>query len=321
MTRDKYRTLSAKECAEIILCVDNPVIIPHTHPDADAVGTTAALIEIFNQLGKRALYYLPDELACRLEFILTDCERADSLDGLTPITVDVASHSQLGKLAESIGEVRLMIDHHEIGTPFADSFIIPEASSASEVLFEIIDELRALGKIKLNKRLATALYTAISSDTGCFCYSNVTPKTHLRAAELIECGIDHADINHRLFHSKEITKLKAEGIAAREIKTAFGGRVAYFTLTKKMLVDDGLTLLDFDTSVDVVRSLSGVEIAIYIRELDGGYKASLRSTSANVAEVASAFGGGGHIRAAGCFIKADGIDEAVKALLDKINLD
>jgi phosphoesterase RecJ-like protein len=87
-----------------------------------------------------------------------------------------------------------MIDHHAVGEPFADGYIIPEASSAAEALYDVALVLESMGKIKINEALAYALYTAISSDTGCFAYSNAKPKTHRVAARLMELNIDTADI-------------------------------------------------------------------------------------------------------------------------------
>lgn len=320
MSADKFKSLTAEECADLILNVSNPVVISHVHPDADTVGTTAALIEIFRQLGKKAFYYTTDELPERLRFLLERCESADSLAGLTPITVDVASPNQLGKTYEKLDNILFMLDHHEIGTPFADNFIIRGASSAAEVLFEVVDVLKAKGKIELTKALASSLYAAISSDTGGFVYSNTSAKTYRRAAELVECGIDHADINHRLFHSKSRSALKAEGLVARNLETEENGRVAYFALSSDMLVKEGLRFSDFDTAIDTVRSLLGTEVAFFLRETaEGEYKVSLRSTEKNVAEVAKTFGGGGHIRAAGCAVKADTREEAVSKILAELH--
>lgn len=320
MSADKYRKLSKEECADLILKAENPVVISHVHPDADAIGTTASLIEVFRQLGKTAYYYLVDELPERLNFLLSDCKKAETLDGFTPITVDVASPNQLGKLADRTDGILFMLDHHKVGIPYADNFIIPEASSAAEALFEIVDVLIQRGKIELTERLAYTLYAAMSSDTGGFVYSNTSAKTYRRAAELVECGIDHAEINHRLFHSKSKAALKAEGLTAGNLKTAEDGRVAYFALSLDLLKYEGLAITDFDTAIDTVRSLSGVEIALFLKEVEHGvYKASLRTTNRNVADIAKTFGGGGHIKAAGCTLKAESIECALSAILAEIH--
>ena len=162
---------------------------------------------------------------------------------------------------------------------------------------------------------------AISSDTGCFCYSNTSPKTHMRAAELIGTGIDFADINHRLFCSKNIGQIKAEGFVGANIKTAEGGKIGYASITHEDMKSLSLTAEDFETAIDIVRSLAGCEIAVTAKEAESGkYKISLRSTGANVAKVAKIFGGGGHVRAAGCTVPAQSADEALEKIIKELIL-
>ena len=318
---NNFKKLSAKECAERILEIKNPVCFIHTHPDGDAVGSASALCEIYRQLGVSCSIASPDKIPDRLAFILdkTGASVTESFSDKTPIAIDSASPSQLAALYTEDKLPALMIDHHKIGVPYADNFIIADASSSAEVLMEVADELVTMGKIVYTAALAYALYTAISSDTGCFKYSNATEKTHIAAAKLIAFGIDSADINHRLFVSKTLSEIKAEGIVARKIETAFGGKAAYSSISIDELKANSLELWHFETAIDVVRSLKDVEIAIFIKETaPNKYKASLRSTGADVAKIASYFGGGGHTRAAGCSPEAQSIDSAINLILEKI---
>ena len=140
-----------------------------------------------------------------------------------------------------------------------------------------------------------------------------------RGATLIESGIDAADINHRLFNSKTPRQIRAEGFIAERIKTEFDERVAYATVTKRERRSLDVLMEHFETAIDVVRSVENVEIAFVIKEMDNGeLKVSLRSTGADVASVAKAFGGGGHIRAAGCAVAAKNIKDAARRVLNKI---
>jgi phosphoesterase RecJ-like protein len=212
-----------------------------------------------------------------------------------------------------------MIDHHEVGEPYADNLIMPNSSSAGEVVMQLAEELSSMGKITVDKGLAYPLYAAISSDTGCFRYSNATPDTMRRGATLIETGIDSADINHRLFNSKTPRQIRAEGFIAEKIKTEFDGKVAYATVTRRERRSLDVLMEHFETAIDVVRSVENVDIAFVVKEMDNGeLKVSLRSNGADVAAVAKCFGGGGHIRAAGCGIEAKNIKDAVKRILAKI---
>ena len=176
--------------------------------------------------------------------------------------------------------------------------------------------LEARGDITITKKLAYPLYAAMSSDTGGFIYSSAGASAHRVAAELIETGIDFADINHRLFNSKSSEQIRAEGIVATRIRTALDGAVAYATLPYSLLLKEGLSRTDFDTAIDVVRALRGAKIAIFVRENeDGTMRASLRSTGFDVSAVAAELGGGGHIRAAGCSPVADGVDAAAELII------
>ena len=312
----EFKSLSARDTAEALMALERPLVVMHVNPDGDTVGSGIALVRVLKALGKSALYACAHELPKRLEFILDgEVKATEGLDGYDAVAIDVASPKQLGELEGKITP-RLMIDHHEVGTPFADNFIIGGASSAAEVLLSVIDELVAMGKITLTPDIASALYAGISSDTGGFIFSNATAKTMRRAAELIDVGIDSADINHSLFHSKSPDQIKAEGFVASNIKTAMDGSVGYVLIPWSIRAELSVGFGAFDTAIDVVRSLAGVKIAFVIKENEeGAFRASLRSVGADVASVAKSFGGGGHIRAAGCSIEAESIDSAAELLL------
>lgn len=313
--------LSAKEFAERLFAVERPVILTHTHPDGDTVGTAAALVRAFLESGKTAYYASEEPLPSRLSFLVEGLPRAERLDGMTPIAVDIASPAQLGRLAEETAggaDVALMLDHHEVGEPFAPYYLIPGASSAGEVLLRVLRAAEDIGILTLTKEIAAPLYAAISSDTGCFRFSNATESTYLAAAGLVALGIDAAEINHRLFESKSAGQIAAEGCAASHLCTPLP-RVAGVKISRALRESLGIPLSDFETAIDVVRSLAGVEIAYVVKETDDGlFRVSLRSTGADVASVAAVFGGGGHVRAAGCTVKAEDIASAEDRLLKAI---
>ena len=135
----------------------------------------------------------------------------------------------------------------------------------------------------------------------------------------INTGINFSDINHKLFNSKLPEQIKAEGFVSSKIKTAFSGKVAYAEISVAERKALGLDFEFFETSVDVVRQLFGVEIAFVIKEIESGeFRASLRSLGANVAKIAAELGGGGHIRAAGCSPNAKSAEEASEIILNLI---
>ena len=305
-----FKALDAKECAERLLRIENPLILMHARPDGDTVGSGIALCEIFKALGKAPVYISEDNIPKRLEFITEGNTLATSFEGKEVIAIDVASPKQAGKILESLPKPVLMLDHHEVGLPFADYYTVKGLSSAGEVVLNVALELEKMGKIKLTKKIAYPIYTAISSDTACFRYSSTNGKTHEMAARLINTGIDFSDINHKLFNSKLPEQIKAEGFTSSKIKTAFGGKVAYAEISLAERQALGLDSEFFETAVDVVRQLFGVQIAFVVKESNSGeFRASLRSLGANVAKIAEELGGGGHVRAAGCSPSANSAEE------------
>lgn len=309
--------LSLSECADRILAVESATVITHIRPDGDTVGTSVALCRLFSALGKSAELLPADPIPKRLEFLTSGVKITDSVNSKTVITCDVASPAQLGKLFDSLPSVDLSIDHHKVSTPFAPHFTVGDISSAGEVLFRIIEVLVSRGAVELTPEIAYPLYAAMSSDTGGFMFSSANADTYRAAAALMETGINYADINHKLFHSKSADQVKAEGFVAERLVSV--GNIAYAVITLGDREHLGLGSDAFETAIDVVRSLIGVEIAFTLKELEiGKYRVSLRSTGADVAAVAAEFSGGGHIRAAGCTVTADSPDEAARKLLDAI---
>lgn len=314
-----YVKLTPRQAAQILLTLKNPVVLMHVRPDGDTVGSASALIKILRRLGIPAEYASADEIPQRLAFLLEGEKRAESLKGRELVAIDVASPMQLGSLSQYADDVLLTIDHHRVSTPFSDNFTAPDASSAAEALFSVLKELTDMGKCALDSEIAYPMYAAISSDTGGFVFSSVSPATYRLAADLIETGIDFADINHRLFFSKSKQQLAAEGFIASKLRTEADGKISYATLSKAERYELGISSEYFETAIDIVRSVMLSEVALFVRENDdGSIKASMRSTGLNVAEIAAKFGGGGHVRAAGCTLCAGSAEEGAKIIIGEI---
>ena len=313
-----FPTLTRRECAEALLELKSPTVLMHVRPDGDTVGSGIALIRILAALGIKAKYICSDPIPQRLRFLFGSEELAESVEGEL-VTIDVASPLQVGALYEKLPAPTLSIDHHEVNTPFAPNYTVGGESSAGEVLVGVVEELEEMGKLTLTREIAEPLYAAISSDTGRFCYSSTTSQTHIRAARLLDTGVDAARINHLLFNSKSREQIKAEGFVAENMKTRRDGRIAYSTVSLKDRESLGLDIECFESAVDIVRALQGVEITVVLKEVaDGKFRASLRSTTHNVAVIAKKFDGGGHALAAGCSPKGNSIEEAAEAVLSEL---
>lgn len=319
--------MTSSDLSRILRIVEdskNALIIGHAHPDGDCVGSAMALCEIAEALGCKATLLLPDPVPLRLAFLLGERqalnEVPEDLDAYTIITVDVASPTQLGDLKDALADkVALRIDHHDVGTPYAKAeFVDPRAAATGEIIFDLYEHAIATGKLKAPlPRALYAMFGAISSDTGCFKYANVTGGTHLRAAKLIDTGVAAAEINRLLFETKDASQLRAEGVAQRKLQLFADGKISCIAIDRGDYTD-GISIGDFDTAIDIARSVRGSLCAAVIKASltkESTYRASLRSIGLNVAAVAERFGGGGHVRAAGCSLECASIEEALRTIV------
>ena len=167
--------------------------------------------------------------------------------------------------------------------------------------------------------MASCLYTGIATDTGCFKFSNTTPRSHRYAAELIEKGADYGEINRVMFEVKSRGRIAMERKVLENIEFYYGGRFAVITVTRDMIKETGCPLGDLDGVTAMSRQIEGVQIGVTIKEKpDGKYKVSLRTFEPyNAADICAVFGGGGHVRAAGCEFSCD-IESAKRQLLSAI---
>lgn len=310
----EYRELTLAECCDRLISVDRVKVLMHIRPDGDTVGSCAALCHILMQMGKDVTYDCGEPIPERLAFLLSDIEKKPTEDRIS-IAVDIPSEGQLGDVDVGRG-VYLTIDHHEVSFPFSENFTIGGMSSAGEVVYLVAKELCRRGVLTLTVDIAEKLYAAISSDTGGFMFSNANAETYRVASELIGIGVNHSQINNKLFFSKSLPSIKAEGFVAKKLKTAYDGRVSYAVISRAEREALGIPVSEFECAVDVVRSLRGAEISFVIKETDKGeYKGSLRSVGADVATLAARHNGGGHTRAAGCTVIADSAERAAEILI------
>ncbi|MBE6530664.1 MAG: bifunctional oligoribonuclease/PAP phosphatase NrnA [Ruminococcaceae bacterium] len=321
-----FKKLSFDELCEKLCENKKTLIVYHARPDADAIGSAFALKDLLGCMGIFAICACDDEVPERLSFMSEDVQGGTVLDDdmllghERAISVDSASPSQLGRIFERLRkDIDIMIDHHGSGTVYADNYIRPEASATAEIIMDIAKWLLEKGKIAfIPPRVYSCIYTAISSDTGCFKYSNVTPQTHIYASELVAAGVDAADINHRLFESKTLKQLKAEGEAARRLAVYEKGRIAAVTFPYSSKFSLALSNENLESIIDIPRSLAGVEVAFAVRQPEDKpfFRVSMRSNcDFDVSAVCVRFGGGGHVRAAGCSLEAPNVDEAEKRIL------
>lgn len=325
-----FKNLDINQLCEKLCENKMTLIVYHVRSDADAVGSAFALKELLRLMGIQAFCVCSDEVPERLRFLSEDTQGSVVVeDGMDfgherVISVDSASPSQLGAMFDRLRkDIDVMIDHHGVGTVYADNYIDPTASATGEIIFTIAKKLLADGRIPfITPRVVDCVYAAISSDTGGFRFANVTPTTHRIAAELLEMGANADIINHRLFSSKTAKQMAAEGEAARRLKLHGDGRIASVTMPYSSINALGLNDENMETVIDIPRSVAGVEVAFAVRQSENKpfFRVSMRSAvDVDVADICRKFGGGGHVRAAGCSLEAKDVYEAEAIIVNAIS--
>ncbi len=325
-----YKKWSLDEVCRALAEPKSTLILFHVRPDGDAVGSAFALKLLLEEAGSRCFCMCANEVPQRLAFISEGIQKSALREALPEdfvperiLTVDTAAATQLGDLyAIYGGQIDLAIDHHSKGEPYSDSFVLEDAAAAGEIVFDLSREFLARGIIKkLPEKLDFCLYAAISSDTGCFKYSNVTPRTHIRSAELMNAGIDTAKINQLLFDSKSMEVLAVEKAGLETLKLYHRRKIAVVFFTYNMKEELGVLDEHLETLIDVARSVEGVEVAVAIRQptKEKTFRVSTRSAgSVDVSVVCTHFGGGGHVRASGCTVVADSIGHVADLVVAEI---
>ena len=234
------------------------------------------------------------------------------------ILCDVSSPDRIGVCPELLAAVEdtVSIDHH-ISNPgiCRINHIEPEASSCSEVLAGLMDAER------ISPEAAEALYTGIVHDSGVFQYGSTSPRTMRTAAMLMEKGIPFSRIIQESFFARSFAESRALGFVLSRAELSGGGLLAVGSITAAEMQEIGAGLPDLDGIAAQLRLIRGTEAAAFFYETaPGSVKVSLRSTNyLNVSELAGRFGGGGHVRAAGCTLS--GTVEEAKAALVPVLLD
>ncbi len=314
-----------KTINEIIGNAKTVGIAGHVRPDGDCMGSCMSL---YNYLVKNR----PDLCVhIYLEFVdekfkiikNTDQININGYDGTIFdlfISLDTASRDRLGFNLPFFENAKrtVCIDHHASNNGYADyNHIVPEASSASEVLYELLDT-------KLfDKSIAEPMYMGIAHDSGVFRFQTTTPKTMRIAAELMEFGINTNEILEETFFGKTYNQMMITAKIQSQTVLTMGGKCIYGYCTTEMMKEYGVAINDLDAVVASIRNVSGIEVAMFLYQLEEDlYKISLRSKRyMDVSKIAVQFGGGGHVRAAGFEVRGtleDVIDKVLKKIKENI---
>jgi phosphoesterase RecJ-like protein len=300
------------------------VVTSHVRPDGDAIGSALALALALQKLGHPVIVLNEDGLPENLRFLPggTLVERPSG-----PVAADVvfaldnATQPRLGEgVNAAIAGVPLLInvDHHISNTRYGHHHYIDSSAPATG---QIVAEWLEAAGVALDAAIAENLYTAISTDTGSFQYSNTTPATYRWAARLIEAGLDVGDLNRKIYQSSPLRRVKLLGELLQVLDLSPDGRVASWFLTAEMAARAGALPEDTENMIDHIRGIDGVVVAAFFEELpDGKVRLSLRSKDArfDASALCGQFGGGGHKMAAGARLRGP-VAEARERVLSSIH--
>ncbi len=298
-----------KKIIDLIKAAENIAIFTHINCDGDAVGSTFALKKVLEEFGKKTTVFIDTKIPERLKFMpkIYDAEYLTAYEDKNFdlfVALDCGDITRLGEYATVFEKMEntISIDHHKSNGGFAkENYVVSQASATGEVLFDIINE----GNFLITKETASLLYGAIASDTGSFQYSNTSEKTHLIASKLIGLGADSVYMNKKLFDTLMVNEIKIKGFGMSNFRLFEEGKICTVGISKEIMDELGCSYEDVEGLSGFPRSIDGVEVGLLIKEYkDGVFKISIRTNDyVDATVLASKFGGGGHVRAAGCTIE------------------
>ena len=305
-------TMTRIEVAQWLLARDRFVILTHRRPDGDTIGSAAALCLGLRQLGKTAHVLVNAEVTPKYTHLLEGLTKVEAWAGDTVVSVDVAAFSMLPEPFKKYF-IALRIDHHENRETFSDNELVdPSAAACGDIVFDILQQMQ----VQLDMSLANALYTAVSTDTGCFRYANTTDHSYMVAAACAKAGGEIFAINQAIFDTNSLARLRIQGYLVANAQFLQDGKVAICPLPRAVEQELGATEDDLENISGFPRTIEGVNLAVTLREeANGRIKISARAVpGCEAAELCAKFGGGGHKGAAGASMDCS-MDEAVAAII------
>ena len=291
---------------------DGFAILTHRRPDGDTLGSAALLCRALRQLGKTAHIIKNPEIPNKYTHLHAGLTKDAPEEGDVLICVDVAAPRMLPDAFASLTDrIDLRIDHHATATSFTKLELVdPDAAACGEIIYDLTTQMGA----QLDVPMAGALYTAVSTDTGCFRYANTTANTHLVAAACAKAGGDIFAINQALFETNSLGRLRLQGWMTEHSLFFRDNTMVISPITKQTIQDLALTEEDLENISGFPRTIAGVRVAATLQEEDQRIKLSVRAVPGyDAAAVCARFGGGGHKGAAGASMNMT-MDEAVEAL-------
>lgn len=310
------KNCTLEEIAALLLAQDKLVLCPHVSPDGDALGSTLALKMALEKAGKKVTVMVDDDVPKAFGFLpQIDCfvKPADGevLEADLLVVLDASSLDRIGKVAQAVkAKAVANIDHHISNTQFADYlYLNTEAAATAEILCNLVEKLG----IEPDKDLATCLYTGIYTDCGSFRYANTTPGTMRSAAKLLEYGARPNEISDALGTNTR-ANIEMLGKVLQTLAFYNDGKISTLEINSDLYDKD----VNTDNFISFARYIEGVDVAVLFKAVEPAVtRISMRSQDTDVAAIALSFGGGGHVRAAGCTVELP-LEQAKAKVLEAI---
>lgn len=310
------KKISLLQTARFLKRNDHFVILTHASPDGDTLGSACALAMGLQKIGKRAYVVCPDPVPKKFDYFMKKL-RNRAFKYKNVIAVDIADEALLGSLKDEFGgKVNLCIDHHVSNTGYAENlFLDSSASATAECVFAILKVIHAV----IDDTIAAALYTGISTDTGCFKYSNVTARTFDIAGKLFAYNINAAEINRIMFDTKSKNRLEMEKLVLDTAEFHFDEKCMILSVTEEIQKKTKCSGSELEGVAAISRSVEGVLAGVTIKESEKNvFKISLRTYEPlDAANICGRLGGGGHRAAAGCTVNGS-LDEVKEKILASV---
>jgi len=325
-------TQAYQQALELIDRATNVLITTHTKPDGDACGCVAVLSEALRARGKTVqpvlLSTAPDWYRFLFDEELPVLAAEPQVDELIAgalgdfdliVIADTNSYSQLPRFERYLRQTAapvLVIDHHATSDGLGQVQLVDTtAAAAGLVTYEFLHH----AGWPITEKMAEALFVAIATDTGWFQFNNTDSRTYRRSAELIDLGVEPAQVYDKLYHNFSYPRFKLMLAMLERLELHFDGRYAVQHLLQEDFARAGATYQDTENLINECHRIGSVIVSSLLVELqDGRVRCSLRSRGAvDVSEIATRYGGGGHKMAAGTFLPGP-IAHAKQLILDEV---
>jgi phosphoesterase RecJ-like protein len=302
------------------------VLTTHVRPDPDAIGSSLALAEVLEGMGKQVRAVISSVWPPRYDFMDPTRRIAgfkkpgdEYRDADAVIVIDTGTWSQLGDFGDFMKTLacpKVVIDHHvsqdDLG---ATRLVDMSAEAAGRLVYQAI---QALGQ-PITPKVASLLFAALATDTGWFRHKNTAPASFGLAEILVASGAEPTRLYEHLYEQNTLPRLKLQGLALSRMQVVHGGKTAFCEIHRADYAATGSIPSDTEELVNAPRSIIGVQVAlVFMEQPVGGIKVSFRSRDPiDVSKIAETFNGGGHRLASGAILEAS-MEEAKTRVLDAV---